>query len=358
MENNLLTEIKNAVLKVYTSAGTGTAFYIKEQDCFITNYHVVEGCREVALENQLQYRYVAKVILVDPANDLAILKSPAAAVQTGIRINPLLVCQEAEKVTVLGFPYGPFSITEGIVSNKSRIVNSRTFIQTDAAINPGNSGGPIVNGNGELLAIASSKLLEADSTGFGIPCRVLLAVLAKLVNAGETFSVACESCGHLLLQEVPYCPSCGAAVNTGYFAQKPPEKYAPLIEQAIAAAGIDPVLARNGKLYWEFHNGSSLVRIFSYNENYVFATSPINCLGGNKLESLYRYLASNPVSPYRYGIYRNDIFLSYRFAVVDLYSEMKTTVLSELSGFFNRADAADNLLEETYDCPKTVFSRN
>lgn len=359
MENSLLVNIKNAVHKVYTSAGTGTAFYLNESDCFATNYHVVEGFREVALENQLLYRYNARVVLIDPINDIAILRCSDAPRTSSINLNPALKTTETEKVTVLGFPYGPFSVTEGIISNNARILNNKTFIQTDAAINPGNSGGPIVNSNGELVAIASSKFNEADSTGFGIPHRVLISVLDKLTNsADQTFSVACGSCGNLSTQDTSYCPSCGASVSTNYFKQTEAERFAPLIEQAILNAGTDPVLARNGKLYWEFHNGSSLIRIFSFKDNYMYATSPLNSLAGNKLEALYRYLSSNAAAPYRFGIYQNDIFLSYRFAVADLYGPMQKTVLTLLSGFINHADTMDNYIEENFGCPKTVFSRN
>ena len=358
MENTILVDIKNAVHKVYTAAGTGTAFYLAEGDCFATNYHVVEGCREVALEDQLKYRYNAKVILIDPANDIAILKCKDAPRRSSIRINPVLKPGEAEKVTVLGFPYGPFSVTEGIISNSARILDNKTFIQTDAAINPGNSGGPIVNSNGELVAIASSKLTDADCTGFGIPYPVLIAVIDKLGNDTATFSVVCNSCGNLSTHDASYCPSCGASVSTNYFKQKEAERFSPLIEHAILQSGTDPVLARAGRLFWEFHHGSSLVRIFAFKENYVYATSPLNKLAGNKLEALYRYLASNTAAPYRFGIYQNDIFLSYRFAVSDLYGPLKDTVLTQLSEFINRADTTDNHIEEAFGCPKSVFSRS
>ena len=358
MENSLLVKIKNAVHKVYTSAGTGTAFYLKEKDCFATNYHVVDGFREVALENQLKYRYNAKVILVDPANDIAILKCMDAPKTADITINPALKTSEADKVTVLGFPYGPFSVTEGIISNNARLLDNKAFIQTDAAINPGNSGGPILNNNGELVAIASSKLVEADSTGFGIPYPVLISVLAKFTDKIKTFSVACNSCGNLSTEEASYCPFCGASLNTDYFKQKEAERFAPLIEQAIQQAGTDPVLARAGRLFWEFHNGSSLIRIFSYKDSYVYATSPVNSLGGTKLEALYRYLASNVSAVYRFGIYQNDIFLSYRFAVSDLYGPIQNTALTQLSEFISRADDTDNYIEENFGCPKSVFSRS
>ncbi len=357
MESLLLAAIKNAVYKVYTSAGSGTAFYLAEKDCFVTNYHVVEGFREVALENQLHYRYAATVVLIDPANDIAILQCSDAPKTSSIPVNATLKPCDAEGVMVLGFPYGPFSVTEGIISNNARIVANKTFIQTDAAINPGNSGGPIVNEKGELIAIASSKLADANSTGFGIPYTVLLMVLDKLPANRQTFSVACVSCGNLFTTDTSYCPSCGTAVGVNYFVQKEPERFAPLIEKAITQAGINPALTRTGRLYWEFHNGSSLIRIFLYNDNYIYATSPLNTLGGTRLEDLYRYLSSNVEAPYRFGIYQNDILLSYRFAVADLHGAMQASVLNQLSRFINRADVMDNYIEETFGCAKTVFSR-
>lgn len=357
MESTLLINLKNAVYKVYTASGTGTAFYLKDHDCFATNYHVIDGYREVALEDQLKYRYNAKVVLIDPINDIAILRCSDAPKKSSILIDPSLITTEAEKVTVLGFPYGPFSVTEGIISNNARLLNNKTFIQTDAAINPGNSGGPIVGNNGQLVAIASSKLTEADSTGFGIPYKVLISVLTKLTG-DQQYGVSCESCGNLLFEHASYCPSCGASIAKNYFTDKEPERYAPLIETAITKAGIDPVLTRTGRLYWEFHQGSSLIRIFSYKDSYVYATSPVNTLGGNKLEALYRHLASNASAPYRFGIYQNDIYLSYRFAVADLYGAMQNTVLDQLSEFIKHADETDNFIEENFGCPKTVFSRS
>jgi serine protease Do len=358
MDTNILADIKQAVHKVYTAGGTGTAFYIQSHDCYATNYHVIEGFRDVAIENQLKYRFHAAVIFADPANDIAILRSSTAPKTNGIKVDGSQEPADAEAITVLGFPYGPFSITEGIVSNSSRILNNKSLIQTDAAINPGNSGGPMINNRGELVAIACSKLTDADSTGFGIPAKVLVSVLDKLSPSGENvYSVSCESCHNSLHEYSENCTSCGAGISNNYFRTKEPEHFAPIIEEAIRNAGIDPVLARNGRLYWEFYQGSSMVRIFSYNDNYVYATSPLNTLAGNKLEALYRHLSSGSEAPYRFGIYQNDIYLSYRFAVADLYGAIRNTVLSELSAFINRADEADNFLEENFGCPKTIYSR-
>ena len=71
-------ELKQAVYKINTASGSGSGFYLKAQNIFVTNYHVIEGNKQVSIENQVQDRYLAQVVYVNPDADLAFLRSEYA----------------------------------------------------------------------------------------------------------------------------------------------------------------------------------------------------------------------------------------------------------------------------------------
>ena len=71
MEQNIF----NTVYKVNHAGGSGSCFYLKNYDLFVTNYHVVDGFLEVALQDNDKNRFYARVVLVNPAKDIAFLKA-------------------------------------------------------------------------------------------------------------------------------------------------------------------------------------------------------------------------------------------------------------------------------------------
>ncbi|MEW6773167.1 MAG: serine protease [Bacteroidota bacterium] len=76
--------ISDSIFKIHTAAGSGSGFYIKEKDIVVTNYHVVNGYREVALESVTKERMLARVLLVNPYTDIAILKSEKKLMLVGL----------------------------------------------------------------------------------------------------------------------------------------------------------------------------------------------------------------------------------------------------------------------------------
>lgn len=67
--------IFQTVYKVNHAGGSGSCFYLKKHDLFVTNYHVVEGFRQVALEDNQKNRYLANIVLVNPILDIALLSA-------------------------------------------------------------------------------------------------------------------------------------------------------------------------------------------------------------------------------------------------------------------------------------------
>jgi len=155
-----------------TGGSSGTAFFINNKGHLLTNNHVVEGCSL----NKITYKnndYDAKLIATDKTLDLALLK---ADLKPKSFFN--LSKDEAKKlnkVYVAGYPLGKglsddLKISSGIVSSLKGFEDNSNEIQIDAPINPGNSGGPIINENGDLIAIAVSGLAKDQTEGinFGI----------------------------------------------------------------------------------------------------------------------------------------------------------------------------------------------
>jgi len=353
-------ELKQVVFKINTAQGSGSGFLLANYEWVITNYHVIEGCREVALEDFDQNRIRAEVVYVNPEVDLALLKPVSKIELRGIPLKEVVDGVEVrDRVSVLGFPFGmPFTVTEGIVSNNKQLVEGQHFIQTDAAVNPGNSGGPVISEEGQFVGIATSKFVNADNVGFAIPAHTVVEELRHFsANQAKGFAVKCNSCKHLVTEAIDFCPNCGADVDKSIFEEKPLDRFAVFVESAIAMQGNDPILARGGLDYWEFHQGSSLIRIFIFDEEYLYATSPLNYLPAENLEQLYRYLLEDKVSPYQLSIYQHQIFISYRVRLSDLFSARADEVRKQLSGLPYKADEMDDFFFQAYACPKTHYAR-
>ena len=155
-----------------TSGSSGTAFFINSRGHLLTNNHVVQGC-ELSKISYGNKDYDARLIATDETLDLALLK-------VDIKPKSFFVFSKDEvkklnKVYVAGYPLGKglsddLKISSGIVSSLKGYQDNSNEIQIDAPINRGNSGGPIVNENGDLVAIAVSGLAKDQTEGinFGI----------------------------------------------------------------------------------------------------------------------------------------------------------------------------------------------
>ena len=153
----------------------------------------------------------AKIKGTDAGNDLAViavkLKDIDSDTMNQIEVATLGDSDElkiGEPVVAIGnaLGYGQ-SVTTGVVSALERELQvenvSGTFIQTDAAINPGNSGGPLVDLNGNVIGINSSKIggEKVDSMGFAIPISRAVPIIEDLMNQKTKETVAEEDRGYL-----------------------------------------------------------------------------------------------------------------------------------------------------------------
>ncbi|MBB1564894.1 serine protease [Candidatus Gracilibacteria bacterium] len=354
--------IKQSIFKINTSEGTGSGFYLKEYKVVVTNYHVVAGSHEVSLEDYDSNKQVAKVIMVHPEKDIAfLLPENELNLDDTIEVVESIEVKEKDKVSVMGYPFGMgFTVTEGIISSPKQKVGGRDLIQTDAAINPGNSGGPLINENGQLIGINTSKYTNADNTGFAVSSSELLEELKKIDKIDKTkLSVVCHSCDTFITEKTDYCPSCGAKVDKNIFLEKKLEKLSQFLEDAIATLGINPVIARAGNERWLFHYGSPEIRIFIYDNNYLYITSQLNVLPTKDLLPLYEYILGEDVSPYQFGVHENCIYFSYRLAITDIFTndETEKEIAEKIKNFVLKADDLDDMFVDKYGCKMTTYSK-
>ncbi len=347
------------IYKVITALGTGTGFYIRDKGMFISNYHVVAGSNEVALEDHNKQRYLAKVVCVNPESDIAFLKAKVPESSgPAIKLNPAVEIKNTDKIYIHGYPFGlPYTVTEGIVSSAKQMMGQRYYLQTDAAVNPGNSGGPMLNTNGELLGITTLKFSEADNVGFGILHSDLSEELDEYNVKDEVYHVKCNSCKTLIAEETEFCPNCGNTIDKSTFEEFELSHFATFVEDALRGLDMNPILARAGRDFWEFHQGSALIRIFVYQNEYLIASSPLNKLPSEKLEQLYTELLSRPLDNYMLGVTENHIYISYRVHLSDIFSSQADQIKKNLTELAVRADALDNYFLDKYGAEMAVEAK-
>lgn len=161
---------------------TGTAFAIDANGVFVTNRHVIDGCKRITIDGN-----EVRMGLADATDDLATLyshmKTPAFAV-----FREPSDGKSGESVVAVGFPLAGIlateaNVTTGIVSATAGIGGDARYLQMTAPVQPGNSGGPLLDSSGLVIGIVSLKLNAAaaiDATG-AIPENVNFAIKSSVI---------------------------------------------------------------------------------------------------------------------------------------------------------------------------------
>ena len=178
-----VAQLGQAVVQVRTPGGLGSGFFLTEEGYLITNFHVIEGETQIGVEvyqqqnGQLErkvYKQV-RIIAMNKFQDLALLKieDKDAPKFATVPLGDVDVLAVGERVFAIGSPLGlERTVTEGIVSTKTRQFQGELYIQTTAQINPGNSGGPLFNLQGEVIGVTNMKVF-GEGLGFAIPVDVV-----------------------------------------------------------------------------------------------------------------------------------------------------------------------------------------
>jgi S1-C subfamily serine protease len=179
--------------------GAGTGIVLDDAGHILTNAHVVEGARSVAVTLAGESRArTAEVVGTRPDADVAVLRVEDAEglVPADLATGAGDAVHVGDDVVAIGNALaleGGMTVTEGIVSAVDReITDARGtldgLIQTDAAISSGNSGGPLVDARGKVVGMntavaASGGGVEASNIGFVIPVGTAVSVANQLLDA-------------------------------------------------------------------------------------------------------------------------------------------------------------------------------
>ena len=176
----LVSQLGEAVVQVRTPSGLGSGFIINADGFLMTNFHVIEGETQISVEvyhqangelERKSYKQV-RIIAINKFGDLALLKidDKDAPKFKYVLLGSADALGVGESVFAIGSPLGlERTVTEGILSTKTRPMGGDLYLQTTAQINPGNSGGPLFNMRGEVVGITNMKITFGEGLGFAIP---------------------------------------------------------------------------------------------------------------------------------------------------------------------------------------------
>ena len=193
---------------------SGSGFFINKKGYFITNNHVIADCRSKSKITFNKQDIEVDLIAKDENLDLALLKANVKP-QNFLKFSSERP-EKLQKIIVAGYPFGKglsddLKFTQGIISSLKGYGDNSNELQIDAAINPGNSGGPIVNEDGDLVAVAVSGLSKEITEGinFGIKASSVMNFLdVNSVNynysKSKTFSFGNKKLNKLLEKSTIY----------------------------------------------------------------------------------------------------------------------------------------------------------
>jgi S1-C subfamily serine protease len=174
------------------SEGTGSGVVVSPDGLILTNNHVIDGAREIAVSLSDGRKFSARALGRDPDTDLAVLRGETGETLPTARLANSKSVRQGQIAIAIGNPLGfQSTVTAGIVSAVGRSLRAQNgrligdVIQTDAALNPGNSGGPLVNSAGQIIGINTAVIMGAQGICFSVAANTALHALTQILAHGR-----------------------------------------------------------------------------------------------------------------------------------------------------------------------------
>lgn len=186
-----------------SSQGSGVIYKKDGEYAYIvTNTHVINGANKLDIRLADGTKVPGEIVGTDTYSDIAVVKISSEKVSAVAEFGDSSQLTVGETAIAIGSPLGSEyanTVTQGIISSLNRTVSlksedgqaiSTKAIQTDTAINPGNSGGPLINIQGQVIGITSSKIATNGGTsveglGFAIPSNDAIKIIEQLEKNGK-----------------------------------------------------------------------------------------------------------------------------------------------------------------------------
>lgn len=256
----------DSFLTVTTREGSGSGSIIDDQGHVLTNYHVIEGAREVTVSLHNGSSYPGAVVGQDTETDIAVVKIDAPAKELHqLAWGDSSNLRVGQRIYAIGNPFGlERTMSTGIISSLNRQIPAgqhrtmRSLIQLDVSLNQGNSGGPLINTSGELIGMNTAIMStngDSAGVGFAIPVSTIRRIVPQLIRDGRVVRptigitrVYENDGGLLIVSVVPGGPAekaglRGFSLKTKTFKQGPFRYEQPVVDPK----GADLITAAEGK---------------------------------------------------------------------------------------------------------------
>lgn len=174
------TQVNKSPDRVQKSSGT--SFLIDRSGYLVTNSHVINGASTLVVVNN-GHEFLASNVYNDEANDIAILKiedkdwKPLTKLPYTMRKSAVDL---GEEIFTLGFPRNEVVYNKGYMSAKSGYNDDTLSIQIAIGVNPGNSGGPVLDKNGDIIGILSTRDKQANEVVFATKASNIMKAIEDL----------------------------------------------------------------------------------------------------------------------------------------------------------------------------------
>jgi S1-C subfamily serine protease len=152
------------------SGASGTGFVISRTGLLATNWHVVNGAKNISVVFPGSNSGVkAEVVIRDVVNDLAVLrmtetsKIAAACPELPFGLSSAEHVTLGQHVSTIGYPLTSLlgsnpKFSEGVVASKTGFQDDPRSFQVSAQVQPGSSGSPLFDGEGNVIGVVVATL--------------------------------------------------------------------------------------------------------------------------------------------------------------------------------------------------------